>query len=647
MSTKALAFFLCASAVSTAASAQNADTLVVRLLLPQRDAGIDTFAWRDGAGYSVPRDALSALGIQIAADTPRVALSTIPGLSFSADESAAAIVLTCTSVCFANQQLDFDAREETPPPTSDTGGYVNYDTQLQWVDEIDWAAAATAEFSFFGPFGLIESAWLGEADDDARSFTRLETRWTLDMPAQQLRLRVGDSVALSADGDPFRFAGVQIGRRFALAPSMITYPTPTLEGDAALASTAQLYVDGVLQGSRDIEAGPFSIGDTPFVSGAGAAQLVVTDVLGRQQIISRPFFVSTTMLRPGLTDWTASIGAVRPSIVDDHYAENFASARVRRGMMNWLTLEAAIENSDDRTRGALGASVTDWRLGQFSVMHTDGDGPGATAYQWLRNSSQWSFGLDYQERAPRLDDNPFGQVRSTASANFAIDLDRYGGLAFTAARLRFEDRPTSSVYTLSYTPDLGTNLLALSLAYAEQIEEELSARISLSVPLGDDFSANASIDARPEGEVYRAGVQQSADASGGFGWRARITTGVVERVDLGAMLRGRFGETTAQVSRLGPIHGLRLGHSGSIGFVSGERFVGPVIDGAFALVDTGAANVDVRRNHFDLGPSNARGLVLAPNLRPYEANTISIDADDLPLDRAPRSTDIRVTPRDG
>ncbi|MET0182194.1 MAG: fimbria/pilus outer membrane usher protein, partial [Caulobacterales bacterium] len=173
-----------------------------------------------------------------------------------------------------------------------------------------------------------------------------------------------------------------------------------------------------------------------------------------------------------------------------------------------------------------------------------------------------------------------------------------------------------------------------------------AARISLSIPLGRDLSSSASVDTRRGGRLYRAGFQ-GATRSNNIDWRARMSAGRIERYDLGAIMRSNAGETAMHASRVDNHNGVRIGHAGSIGLIEGQRFSGRTIEGAFALVDAGAPNVAISRNHFDLGRTNARGVLLATNLRPYEINTISIDPDDLPLDRAPANADRRIAPREG
>ncbi len=113
------------------------------------------------------------------------------------------------------------------------------------------------------------------------------------------------------------------------------------------------------------------------------------------------------------------------------------------------------------------------------------------------------------------------------------------------------------------------------------------------------------------------------------------------------MTRGPLGDTMAEASITDDGGGVRVRHGGSAAWIEGIPFAGRRIDGAFAIVDAGAPNVSIARNRLDIGETGNDGRRLVSNLRPYDTNIISINADDLPIDRAPASPDRSVTPVEG
>ena len=98
-------------------------------------------------------------------------------------------------------------------------------------------------------------------------------------------------------GLPTRFGGIQYGTNFSTQPYFVTFPLPSLKGEAALPLMVQLYVNGVLKIPQEVPPGPFTVPAVPVVMGAGQATMVVQDMLGRQQVISAPFYATSNLLK--------------------------------------------------------------------------------------------------------------------------------------------------------------------------------------------------------------------------------------------------------------------------------------------------------------------------------------------------------------
>ncbi len=628
-----------------AAPARAEEAFVTQLRLPARGQSVDAFAWRDGRGVIVETAALARLGVN-APGGERTHLADVPGLAYVELEHDGAILLTCSAACFPVQRLGARA-PEAPINASPWGGYLNYDIAADWRDGEAAALGALLDANLFGPLGRGEASWLAHA---AHGFTRLETRWTIDAPAHRLRVRLGDSALPSLDGGVVRFGGVQIGRHFALAPRAVTYPTPRLAGEADAASTVELYIDGALHARDAVAAGPFELDDAPLISGAGQAQLVVTDMLGRQQIVTRPFYVSTDLLRPGLTDWSLAAGVVREAFGQDSaaYGDRFAAARYRRGLSNAFTAEIGAMWRDDGLAMHIGLAAAHPSIGLVHIQHARGGDGGATALAWLREARGWSFGLQAHTRDE--DFSAFGEIRGAradAAASLNLQLGAYGDLSATAAAATFDHGPDVRTYALAYAPDLARAALNIRLSYIEHARGELAFGVGFSVPLAGDVAASLAGAWDRRGVAYRAGAQSAAPSEGGVGWRVRARGGAQERLDAALSYRGASNEARIAGAWTPESAGLRLELTGAIGWIDEYAFAARPIEGAFALVDVGAGDVGVSRDRLRLGRSDAQGRFLAPHLRAYDANVIAIDAEDLPFDRAPSVVAQRVSPAEG
>jgi outer membrane usher protein len=283
--------------------------------------------------------------------------------------------------------------------------------------------------------------------------TRLESAWTIDLPREGVRARIGDSVHISASGAPVRFGGLQIGRYFGLTPSLITYPTPAISGEAEGVSTIELYVDGVLRAQSEVAAGPFVIDHAPVISGAGEAELVITDVLGRQQTITRPFFVSTSMLRRGLSDWSFALGAERRDFghADSRYGDTIAAGRYRYGLTSAITVEGAVEAADETATAQAGVTIASVRFGQAYISRAANEDGGFTAASWYYDGRTLSLGAQVEQRDGAF--TPLGRedytFRRGLAGNAGLNRGQFGALSFTAAQIDFDGDSKTRTLTFS------------------------------------------------------------------------------------------------------------------------------------------------------------------------------------------------------
>lgn len=639
-------------ALTGAALADSAAPVIAQLRLPQRGASVDALVRvaADGA-VSVERATLVSLTLAAPQDLHGdwIPLSAIDGLTVTPDSANAAYVLTCTDACFAPQNLSLRGREEEDGLSTDAGVYLNYDAEATWIDG-EQSIAALTELNAFGGWGLVQTSWTVASDNENAGLVRLESRWTIDDRARRLRLRLGDSVATDATGAPLRFGGVQLGNAFELTPDVITFPTPVLAGAAGSPSNVDLYIDGVLRARESVTAGPFEINDAPVVNGAGQAQLVVTDVLGRQQIISQAFLVSTTLLRPGLSDWRLSAGAIRNAYGRESmsYGDSLVTGEYRRGLTRALTVEIAADSSSDNSNVRLGADVALNAIGQLRLARVQGESGGRDEVSWAYDAHAWSLSAQWQRQDSGFRDltDTIQASRQSAAANLSVDFGDAGVAALTVATQESGADARASTASFDYSPDIQFGALSFRILYTEQERTDLSFGVSFTAQLRGGVSGSARYDSA-NGGVYRAALSRGPEPQGGVGWRASTVAGAQSATALALLIRGRLGEMSAEMQTVNDRTGVRVSQAGSVGWMAGHAFAGPRIDGAFALVDAGAPDVAIFRNGLQIGRSGADSRALAVNLQPYADNTIAIAADDLPIDRAPSSVTTSVTPPEG
>jgi outer membrane usher protein len=100
------------------------------------------------------------------------------------------------------------------------------------------------------------------------------------------------------------------------------------------------------------------------------------------------------------------------------------------------------------------------------------------------------------------------------------------------------------------------------------------------------------------------------------------------------MLNTNSAQLQADVNAGRGNNGARLSANGSVGWLDSVPFASRRIDdGAFAIVRVGGAEgVAVSRSNQVAAVTNADGVAVVTGLLPYQANQITVKAEDLPLD---------------
>src|SRR5690606_19473106 len=136
---------------------------------------------------------------------------------------------------------------------------------------------------------------------------RLETSVEWSFPESAVTVTVGDTFSgFLGWTRPVRMGGIQVGRNYGLQPYRVTTPMPQFLGEVSVPSTVELYVNGMRQYSGSLPTGPFELTTVPGISGAGFAEVVVTDAFGRASTLGFPFYATQQLLAKGLSDWSVS-----------------------------------------------------------------------------------------------------------------------------------------------------------------------------------------------------------------------------------------------------------------------------------------------------------------------------------------------------
>ena len=193
-----------------------------------------------------------------------------------------------------------------------TGGFLDYDLLYQAGDGVDQGLSGLLELGgFHAGANLLSSLLLQRPDRAARGHPTRHRRSAATCRSRASPCRLGDRIADGRRASPRRCAsaGVQYATNFGTDPAFVTFPLPTIGGLARQDSVVDVFIDNVQREARSVPPGPFTLESLPAVTGAGEVQLRVTDLLGREQLVTQSYYVSSRLLKQGLHDFGYQLGA--------------------------------------------------------------------------------------------------------------------------------------------------------------------------------------------------------------------------------------------------------------------------------------------------------------------------------------------------
>jgi outer membrane usher protein len=548
-------------------------------------------------------------------------------------------------------------------PTSDTGAFLDY--SVAYTDDPGLESRQLTGLlnpTVFTAQGNLSAGLLYRTldtplDSLSSEFLRLDTTWTRDFPDKVSSLRLGDSLTPGSSWSrSLRFGGIQWATNFATQPSMITFPQPSIGGSAAVPTALDIFVNGALRSSQQVPDGTFRIDDVPVVTGAGQIEVVTRDLMGREQLIVQDFYTSRELLRPGLSDYSFSLGALRENYgtVSDDYSQTLASAIFRRGMTSNLTLEGRFDGTADVQVAGGSAAYSVTHLGVFSAAMAVSNSAGTGAL--------WQLGHEYQGRKYRFDvrflgtseqfrqpglDLPGGIPKLQSLVSVGTGLGVYGSLGMSYIDEQFYD-PTldRKVVNVSYSTTLPYELsLSVAGSYIQQVESDVQASVMIMKYFGGRRSASATMQRATDFNNLRMEYRDDAPPGPGYGYRAAVYSGDARSLEAATTVNTRYSSFLGEIKSRDGKTGVRAQMDGSVAWLDGGFYASREIRDGFAVVDAGGfEGVRVYLENREMGVTDAEGRMMVPGLRPYQVNRIRIESRDLPLTARVSQTSESVAP---
>lgn len=659
-----------------AASDPNVDQkLLLEVWINGRSTGkIGEFTLRRGKLMARP-DELQDLGFRVPdafASRPDtlVSLTDLYGLTYTIDQknqilrvTAADSALRPTLLRLGNGEMQQGRRVIE----SGNGMTLNFDLAGTFAGS-QAGGNGSVDLRVFSPWGVASTGLLGFAgaasgSDGATRAVRLDSAYSFADVNSLRRYTLGDTITSGLTWNrPFHIEGAQIRSDFSMRPDLITFPLPTLTGSAEVPSTVQVLVNGNVVASNQIDPGPFEIQQLPVISGAGTITMTMTNAMGQQVSVTRPFYGGAALLAPGLQTFSAQAGLVRRDwgIASNEYGKMAGTAMYRRGLTQRFTIEASAEGTPGATMGGAGGALL---VGRLAIVNFDAAASGGSGQfggllsigaQHIGNKFSLGGTAIVADRNYRdvVSMNGSGIPRKQLSAFTGFSFRRLGTAGMAYAGLD-EDASSTAVQGV-VTPSQHSHVVSAN--YSVQVHHvafnatefrdldtsgSSSVQVGITIPLGRRSSASATGSSTGNWQVE---AQQSAVRIGDWGYQAYVSDGGGNRShEFGqAQYKSPAGLLTAGVDQMGGQTTVRLETQAAVSIVDKGLFPSNTIFDSFAIVDTGAAeNVHVYQENRDVGTTGKAGRLLVPDMRSFDVNHLGIEPADVPAD-ATLSNDKRV-----
>lgn len=631
---------------------------------------------RSGAFFISSADLLRAGLPPEHVPTGEVNLSTLSQVRVEYDSAAQRLLLTAPRDWVASRVTSFSEQTAQNKPHFGRGALLNYDLYTNRTEHLGGQASLWHEFRYFNEKGSLSSTGYvrenfdGNADQQ-QGYVRYDTTVLMTNEEDAITWSAGDVIsdALSWSSS-VRMGGISYGRDFSLRPDLVTWPLPEFSGEAAVPTSVDLFINGYRSGSTQLQPGPFTLTNLPYINGAGDAVLITTDALGRQVSTTLPFYVTSDLLNAGLSDGAMTLGSLRRNygIKNFDYGPAAGSGSYRYGMTDWLTLEGHAEGAEELALGGVGTVV---KLGRFGVVnsaytrsHMRGEDGGQINWGYQYSTSTFSVATQHTRRDREFgnlalydqptvydeNDKPIASLsRNTDQYSLTFNLGQYGNIGTAWIGVESFDRQKTELLNLSWSRNLWGRSSVYLAASRDRQQGDWTFALSLQVPLGERESAAVSFEKTPDaGSTQRINYNHSMPSDGGFSWNMAWANQSQSDNYQQATLGWRNSNIELQGGGYGEQDMMTWwGEAmGSLVLMDGELFAANKINDAFVVISTdGHPDVPVNYENQPVGKTNNHGYLLVSGVSAYYPASYSINTLNLPADTRLKETERRVAVR--
>lgn len=511
-----------------------------------------------------------------------------------------------------------------PFGTPAKGVLINYDLAFFYTKRgFDLSLGHEFRRSLFG--GSLSTYGLFSQE----GYIRNTTTWTKDDLEKGRVLQIGDvfSTASNLGGLPSF-----LGFRYASDPALVSTSEayiPRLGGVLDQRSTVELYVQGQLQSTHELEAGPFSFAQIPIITGTNRVEVVIKDQFGREQRFERSWFYNPSLLSKGKSDWDVSFG--KPRTFSSYGNDIGASIFYRRGLGNRWTASLSTQFDKNGRQVVVGntfaISDRQYLTSDFGMSKsTWGTGNAGSLTYTFEPNSVLSVSASHQQSDNwwnlGQEEGKVFQATQTLAVRYRPSLSNW---SLGGSLVRYErDEENASLANFNMSWASGNHAIAVAMGYDFK-ESESQTFLTYTYRFGSSSQAS-----------FRAGKNQfgtdvSVVASGQREWKYNPLYWSAVVANNQSFTQGGIQASTRlpkvnvdlRLTSMRDGYGINGRLSGSLymepGLMSWQK---PIYD-SFIVVDTKLKDIPITINNQPHGKTNTKGKIIisAPSLQNVKVRT--------------------------
>ncbi|CAG8865333.1 Outer membrane usher protein FimD [Pseudomonas fluorescens] len=538
--------------------------------------------------------------------------------------------------------------------------FVNYQASAQHSSQR--AGRSRSQQDLYLNSGLNIAGWrlrsnqsLREDEHGQRRWTRSNTYAQTDLPGTWGTLTLGETFS---NGEVFRslpFKGVQLASDLGMLPDILQNYAPVIRGIAQSRAKLEVLHNGYPIYSTYVAAGPYEIDDLGVAGGSGELEVVLTESDGQVRRFIQPYSTLGNLLRDGVWRYTAAAG--RYNSADGQSDPPLWQGTLARGVGWGSTLYGGVLGSDFYRAHTLGVGRDFGSLGAVSLDATHASSDlGSTLGAVSGTSYSARYGKAFQTRtnlrfagyrystegyrdfdeavSQRMADSRYqGNRRNRLEASAYQQLGQRSSVGLTFSH---DDYWNSARQRRQYQLQFNTqhNKVSYNLFASQSLTGDGNDRmVGLSVTLPLDFGqvSTATFDVKEHAGRYSQRASLNGAALGNrMSYRAGLANDAQQRksLELSAAYQSAYTSLGAGYAQSSDWRSLSVNASGALLVHADGITLGPHLGETNALVHVpNIPGVGMENNASTR--TDAKGYLLAPHLRPYRVNQITLDTDQL------------------